>query len=399
MVLIVIWVVIQRPISQLMGAMTRIEQGKLDVHCHTPARDEFGRLAAGINSMLLSLRDKNRELKLLNDTHMAQADRVASMGQLASGLAHEIKNPLHGISSALTVIRGRTDRDTALIIDEIQGQIARLVETVSDMLSYARPRESRFEICAVEQILLRTLALLNADIESHKIRLVKQIADEVPDTLLDREKIQQVYFNLILNAIQSTGDGGRVIVTLDWDQESNLIVSRVEDDGPGIPPDLAARVFEPFFTTKKQGHGLGLATSRMLIEQNNGTLELVSTPGSGACFRILLPVITALAPPPGLDDRPSTEGGDVAEAALDAYLFGLACHCPLGVGEDCPAEAIRRIRHLDLAERHEAIRKLTREKKIRSRKQHVECSFEKRKEGGPPPADVRAPGAPGSEPS
>ena len=371
LILLVVWVVVQRPISQIMRGVARIEQGDLHANLGTPVQDEFGRLAAAINSMLTSLREKNRELGTLHEARLIHADRVASMGQLASGFAHEIKNPLHGISSALTVIRSRTDPETVEIIDEMQHQIGRVAHIVNDMLRYARPRSSHFEMCKVEHVLGRTLMLLAADIKKHSIRVEKAVATDLPETLADQEKLRQVYLNLILNAIQATGDGGQIRVSLYWDRDRNLMVSDVEDDGPGIPEETAARIFEPFFTTKEDGHGLGLGTSRMLVEQNRGVLRLLpAAAGKGAHFQILLPVIAPVQPPCSSQDADADENG----AGVDEYLFCLACGCPLGNEKDCPAEALRRIRVLDLTARAKAIRKLGPDERVRLRAAHVVCA-------------------------
>ena len=386
----VIWVVVQRPISQLMRGVTRIEQGEVDVHLETPARDEFGRMASGINSMLASLREKNHELQMLHETRLAQADRVASMGQLASGFAHEIKNPMHGIKSALTVIRSRIDPGTVEIIDEMLNQIDRVSHIVTDMLRYVRPRSSRFEMCRVDHVLNGTLMLLDATIKGHDIRIERDVADDLPETLADGGKLRQVFLNLVLNAVQATGDGGCVRISLRWDQRTHLIVCDVEDDGPGIPEETAARIFEPFFTTKKDGHGLGLATSRMLTEQNRGVLRLLpSVPGKGAQFQVLLPVIASAEPPPS-DDVDADEDS----VAVDEFLFGLACGCPMGHERNCPAESLRRIRVLDLTERREAIRNLDLAEKLRLRSVHIACARRHQEQdasavGDAPSDDVR----------
>jgi signal transduction histidine kinase len=387
-VLVVIWVVVQRPLSQLMVAITRIRGGDLNVHCEVLVEDEFGRLAASINAMLAALHEKNRELQLLHETQIVQADRLASVGQLASGLAHEIKAPLHGVLSALEVLQAHSrEAQTGAVLAQIQAQIGRVVAIATDMLSYACPHSPHFRLCDLADILERTLALLRADAEKHKVRLLKRVDAALPKTLVDGEQMQQVCLNLLLNAIEAAGAGGEVSVSMTWQRESNLIAIRVTDSGPGVSDAVAARLFEPFFTTKKGGHGLGLATSRMLVTQNHGTIRLLRTTGTSACFEVLLPVTQedGLLPAPtgvqpGISDRRSS--------AVDAYLFGLACHCPLGIGEFCPAAVLRDIRRLDMGERYEAIGKLSEAEKASLQATHVACSFEHR--GGVPPQPTRS---------
>jgi signal transduction histidine kinase len=380
-VLVVIWVVVQRPLSQLMVAITRIRSGDLSVHCEVLVDDELGRLAASINAMLASLREKNRELQLLHETQIVQADRLASVGQLASGLAHEIKAPLHGVLSALEVLQAHGgDPQTGAVLAQIQAQISRVVAIASDMLSYACPHRPHFRLCDLGDILERTLALLRADAGKHNVRLEMNIDAALPKTLVDGEQMQQVCLNLLLNAIEAAGDGGEVSVSIAWQKESKLIAIRVTDSGRGVSDDVAARLFEPFFTTKKGGHGLGLATSRMLVTQNHGTIRLLSTPGTGACFEVLLPVIQEEASVPAAAGVVPSAG--CGSSAVDAYLFGLACHCPLGIGESCPSAVLRDIRLLNLGERYAAIGKLSETEKAKVQEIHVACSFQHR-DGAP----------------
>jgi signal transduction histidine kinase len=390
-VLVVIWVVVQRPLSQLMVTISRIRDGDLNAHCEVLVGDELGHLAASINAMLGSLREKNRELQLLHETQIVQADRLASVGQLASGLAHEIKAPLHGVLSALEVLQAHgRDPQTSAVLGQIQAQIGRVVAIATDMLSYASPHHPHFRLCDLGDILERTLALLRADAEKHKVRLEKTVDAALPRTLVDGEQMQQVCLNLLLNAIEAAGHGGEVRVSITWQRESNLIALRVADSGPGVSDAVAARLFEPFFTTKKSGHGLGLATSRMLVTQNHGTIRLQRPAGTGACFEVLLPVIQEEAPLPAAaatDPGPARQG-----SVIDAYLFGLACHCPLGIGESCPAAALRDIRLLTLSERYEAIAKLSEAEKTKLQAIHVACSFEHRAATPPPPARPPAAG-------
>lgn len=385
-VLVVIWVVVQRPLSQLMAAISRIRDGDLNVHCEVLVDDELGRLAASINAMLASLREKNQELQLLHETQIVQADRLASVGQLASGLAHEIKAPLHGVLSALEVIQAHNrEPQTGAVLAQIQAQIGRVVAIATDMLSYASPHQPHFRLCDLGDILERTLTLLRADAEKHKVRLEKTVDAALPKTLVDGEQMQQVCLNLLLNAIEAAGQGGEVRVGITWQRESNLISIRVADSGPGVRDEVAARLFEPFFTTKKGGHGLGLATSRMLVTQNHGTIRLRRSPAAGACFEVLLPVIHEDTPAPAAAGvQPAADRGSLA---ADAYLFGLACHCPLGIGECCPSTALRDIRLLNLSERYEAIGKLSEAEKASLQATHVACSFQHR--GGAPPRSVR----------
>ena len=372
-VLLVVWLVVQRPVSQLLRVAQQVQEGDLDVRFDVATQDELGRLAAGLSSMLTALRHRDRELQVLSDTHMAQMDRLASVGQLASGLAHEIKSPLHGVRSALEIIHERSGPETRRIIVEIQAQIARVVEIVSDLLSYARARSAQFELCRVEHVLGRALALLRPDIQRRGIRLTKEVASDLPETFVDREKIQQVLLNLLLNSLQAVSDGGCLSTSVTWSKESNLITIRVEDDGPGVSEELAERIFEPFFTTKEEGHGLGLATARMLVEQNNGAIRLRRS-GPGAAFEVLLPVISGDDLIPARAETPAAEG-EPAGAAREAYLFSLACRCPLGSDGRCPVEGLRRIRALDLEERLDAIRSLSEEERTRIQRWHAQCAF------------------------
>ena len=300
-VLLLTWVIVQNPLAEIESAMAAVRQGDLAARCVLTGADQLGQLAEGFNAMVASLQAKNRELAALHTDQMVQAARLASVGEMASGLAHEIKNPLHGIGGALSLI-GERSPDPAVreVVGEMQGQLKRVVQLVSDMLHFAKPRRPHFEQVALSELVDKTLLLLQAQVEKHNQTVQRLYEPPLPVVSADREKLQQVLLNLLLNAIQAAGPDGQVTVRLRWESEAGALVVQVQDSGPGVDPTVATRIFEPFYTTKPTGNGLGLPVSRLLAEQHGGSLCLrPSAPGAGACFELRLPAPAApLATPP-----------------------------------------------------------------------------------------------------
>ncbi len=218
-------------------------------------------------------------------------DRLATLGKLASGVAHEVGNPLSGILGYLSVIRMRHP-DSAELIDlvgRIEHELQRIDQIVRGLLELGRPSRGKAQPLDVRPVIDSCVKLMGAsrDFEGVEVRV------EGPGSLwvcAEAGPLSQVLVNLLLNAAQAVGGKGTVVVRAATNEREGLVV--VEDEGPGIPPEVKARLFEPFFTTKAAGRGtgLGLAVSRHLLAQFEGKLEAGDRPGGGARFTIALPV-------------------------------------------------------------------------------------------------------------
>jgi signal transduction histidine kinase len=234
-----------------------------------------------VHRVRLAERDAMRE-------RLMQAERLAETGQLAASLAHEIKNPLAGISGAVQVIRDATSPDDPHrpILGEVLRQIDRLDGTVKDLLIYARPKPPRFKHFDLNQIIERTLAGLSREPELRRVRLEYAGTDPL-NICADEVQIEQLLVNLLLNAAQASTDGALVRLTVNaGDDEFELLV---EDRGQGISEELRPRVFEPFFTSKAKGTGLGLSICRKIVESHGGVIKIETAVGQGTTVAVRLP--------------------------------------------------------------------------------------------------------------
>jgi len=285
---------VRRPLQQMADKMAQVEAGDLSVRLPQAGQDEVGSLMGSFNSMVGYLEAARSELEQCHFSQMARADRLASVGEMASGIAHEIKNPLAGISGAISVLADDFDPEDPRreIIRQVLEQIGRLDKTAADLLSFGRPSKPELSYVDVNNLVKNTLFFVSQHPEAAGIHRVNELTRDLPPVWVDEKQLQQVLFNIIINAIQAMKGSG----TLTVQTEGPLVEGRryvriaVCDTGGGIPPADLEKIFIPFHTTKTQGTGLGLAICRQLLEQNGGTIAVENQPGLGATFLIDIPV-------------------------------------------------------------------------------------------------------------
>jgi two-component system, NtrC family, sensor histidine kinase HydH len=230
--------------------------------------------------------------KKLNDTfeQLRHADRLALLGQLSAGIAHEIRNPLASIQGAVEILgQAVPDADPRSEFTQIaRKEVARLEKLTSAILQFSRPAPPEKRKTDPAEILDAACRLVADQARRQKIELVQRIDQPVPEILVDPEQLKQVLINLLVNAIQAQPGGGKIFIS--GKMESGKWVASVRDTGSGIPSDQLDRVFDPFFTTKREGTGLGLSISYQLIKINGGRIWATSQPGQGACFYIGFPL-------------------------------------------------------------------------------------------------------------
>ncbi len=220
---------------------------------------------------------------------LTRSEHLAEIGQLAASLAHEIKNPLAGISGAIQIIGDglRSDDPHKPIIGEILGQITRLDSTVKDLLLYARPTPPKSRETLLDVLIPRVLTLLREEPVLQRVRVNFRPAGGPCVVYADEGQIVQLLINLILNAAQASRDGGDVVVSAAANGRHTSIV--VRDHGSGMPPDVLRRAVEPFFTTKTQGTGLGLSICRRIVDSHGGRMRIESVQGAGTTVTVDLP--------------------------------------------------------------------------------------------------------------
>jgi signal transduction histidine kinase len=234
---------------------------------------------------------------------MKERDRLAALGQMAAGLAHEIRNPLGAIKGAAQFLQptanghgGVDAAGTKEFLNIIVEEVNRLNNIVSQFLDYARPYRGEQEPLEVNDVVRKTLQLLGKESEGKGIDVVPSLVDGLPPARADAEQLVQVFLNLSLNALQAMPEGGRLFVSTSIRRATRrgaaaaFLEVRFRDTGVGIPPGDLRNLFIPFFTTKEKGTGLGLPISQRIIENHGGTIEVRSQAGMGATFTVLLPV-------------------------------------------------------------------------------------------------------------
>ncbi len=283
---------VRKPLNIIVEKMARVEKGDLSIRMESSGKDEVGRLITSFNSMVDRLDTAKKELDQYHFEQMERADRLASVGEMAAGIAHEIKNPLTGIAAAITIIRDDfPPSDPRMeIINEILEQIKRLDKTVNDLLFFGKPTLPEPACVGLNTLLKKTLMFASQHRGGKNVEKRLELSDDLPPVYVDAKQIQQVFLNLILNALQAMRDGGVLTITssvLERDGEKWVRAS-VADTGPGIPSPILEKIFTPFFTTKAQGTGLGLAICHKLVAQHGGELFVESEDGKGTIFTVEL---------------------------------------------------------------------------------------------------------------
>jgi PAS domain S-box-containing protein len=251
----------------------------------TAIRDAQGQLI-GYSSVLKNI----TEQKLL-DRHLSQMEKLSAIGELAAGLAHEIKNPLAGIKGAIEIIRDSLAPEHAhsQILGEVLSEVSRIDRSVVNLLSYSKPRKPDFHKVDLVNLVENVISFLKKVADSKDICLHVVIPSEVPHLTGDENELKQLFMNLILNSLEAIQEKGNVWVKVKspFDSMVNIVVA---DDGPGIPSEQVGKIFQPFFTSKKNGTGLGLATCKRIVANHDGFIRVQSRPGEGTRFTIDLPL-------------------------------------------------------------------------------------------------------------
>lgn len=291
--------VISRPMFELQEKIERVRQGDLNVSVSFAKRnDTVGDLGRNFNEMVDQLRESRVEIQRLYRTQISRAEHLATMGELAAGLAHEIRNPLAGIAGVMEIVRRDLPQTSPAVevVKDVQREILRVNRIVTDLLEIARPKHPDY-----------LLADLNATAEHAVIfareqTLAKPVHVELvkdatmPPVAHDSGQVHQVLLNLLLNAIQAVDGPGEVRVELSHDEEFARV--SVRDNGPGIAPEHLRNIFRPFYTTKGKGTGLGLSLAERIVEDHGGQIGVSSAVGHGSRFLVVLPMRRALANDP-----------------------------------------------------------------------------------------------------
>ncbi len=284
-VVIVISFRLIRPMRNLVLATERVASGDLGSEIPVRSRDELGMLTESFNTMIRSLRDVQKEL--------VASEKLISLGRLSAGVAHEIRNPLNAMKGAIAYLQRRRADDplvaeySAVIAEEVD----RLSDFVSDFLLYARQSGPRKAPCDINQLLQSVLTLLAGQLAARGVTVDLQLQDDLPEIAADPQQLQQVFLNVLINAMDAMEKGGplRIATTLVEEENGSRLHVTVADSGAGIAAADLPYVFDPFYSTKDNGTGLGLPISMSIIANHDGQFRIDSAPGEGCTVIIDLP--------------------------------------------------------------------------------------------------------------
>ncbi|KAB0666153.1 HAMP domain-containing protein [Oryzomonas japonica] len=285
---------VKKPLDSMTANMSRVENGDLSVRIdYRGTDDEIGKLINSFNSMVDRLEVTKKELEQYHFQQLERADRLAAIGEMAAGIAHEIKNPLAGISAAVSIIRDDMEPDDPRsgILKEVLQQVQRLDKTVNDLLFFGKPSVPELACIDISDIIEKTLKFASQHRGVKHIERQLEFAPGLPTVYADGKQMQQVFLNLILNAFQAMNEGGTLTIStsLSTRQGRDHVRIDVADTGSGIPPQIQEKIFTPFFTTKAQGTGLGLPICYKLINLHNGFFTVANNTPRGTIFTIELP--------------------------------------------------------------------------------------------------------------
>jgi len=287
----VLLVLVERPLEELMDTIERVRHGDLSTRVGFAKRDDdIGRLGRQFNEMVEQLNESRRKLEEFHQREMARAEHLATLGELAAGLAHEIRNPLAGIAGVVEVMSKDlpANSPSRAVMGDVQKEIRHIQDILNDLLFYARPRPPAFHPSDLNATIEQAVMLARQQVRNKPVQILFTANSSLPLVDHDPALIQQVVLNLLLNGIQAISGAGKVEVTATREQDQAIV--EVADTGRGIPADALPKIFKPFFTTRSEGTGLGLSLANGIVQSHGGKIEVSSAPGKGSQFQIWLPV-------------------------------------------------------------------------------------------------------------
>lgn len=283
---------ISRPLQRITLAAVRVTEGNYGTEVDgRQSNDEIGLLATSFNEMSRKMANDIEQLRELNE-QLSRTEKLAAMGTLAAGVAHEVNNPLASISSLIQMmqVQQNLDEETKDKLRLIQTQIIRITQVTKDMMDFARVRPAAKSLIDINDISETALRLASFDKSFQRLQLNKDYAQNLPKLFADADQLQQVFLNLFLNSRDAMPDGGNLFIKTS--DGNNSIKVEIADSGIGIEESRLKQIFDPFFTTKPtgKGTGLGLAVCYGIITAHGGKIEVVQNNGSGSRFIIDLPL-------------------------------------------------------------------------------------------------------------
>jgi signal transduction histidine kinase len=280
------------PLKKLVDATVKISKGEFTQQIDIDSKDEIGNLAQSFNDMSYQLLLTRKRMEEANKK-LIQAEKLASIGRISAGIAHEIRNPLTSVKLNIQKLSqsNRLDEIEKEHLSLSQEGIVQMEKFIKDLLDFTRASELNLNHFSIEQIFDESIKIVADSLELKKIVLKKDYEQGLPRVLVDGDKMRQVFLNVLRNAYETAEEGGSIKVSLSLlkDESGKKIKVEIADNGSGIPPEKREIIFEPFYTTKSSGIGLGLPNARKIIEQHKGSIKVKDDFKQGACFEILIP--------------------------------------------------------------------------------------------------------------
>jgi two-component system NtrC family sensor kinase len=300
---------VNRPVQRLVQHSALVSEGNFNARVPVTSHDELGELSEAVNDMTehlgrarqeleawgasleMKIDERTQEIKKI-ETHLFRSEKLASLGKLVAGIAHEINNPLTGVLLYSSIVDAdkRLHEELKPDVERIITEGRRCADIVSRLLEFSREAMPHKEAVCLNELLEQVIALIHLQPSFHNIVIVKEYASSLPSVLIDPRQLQQVFVNLFINASQAMEEGGTLTITTRLDDEGFLACADVMDTGCGMLEEDFGRIFDPFYTTKSGGTGLGLSISYGIVENNGGKIEVKSTFGCGTVFTVKLPV-------------------------------------------------------------------------------------------------------------
>ena len=281
-----------QPIQEMARAARRVAAGNLDFRVFVDRRDEVGQLATTFNEMIDGLKSKRELEEKLNQT-----ERSAAIGRLTQSVAHEIRNPLNVINLSIDHVGSKyapedEPRRTQLnrILSTIKDEVERLKRLVNDLLNYGRPPRLAVENVDIIRLFEETMELIGPQAEEQGVQVTVEEARSAIEVRGDRERLKSCLSNIAINALQAMPNGGKLSARIA--KSNGQVEVSISDTGVGITEEALGKIFEPYFSTKQTGFGLGLAVTKAIIEEHQGSIAVFSQQGIGTTFTVKLPAAT-----------------------------------------------------------------------------------------------------------
>jgi len=282
---------IRRSLSSFQIVIGKVNEGDLDQRVTIKKASELAMLARNFNRMLDNFQRAQQELERYHEKELESAEKLATVGEMAARLAHDVRNPLTGIANSIEIILAdMKDSPHMPILQEIRRQTTRVNEAINNLLKYSRSKEINKKPGNINELVNNMVFFLQSQKQNKGISFYLDVDPNIPEFEFDAEQMENVLMNLCYNAIQAMGNNGLINIKTEIEDGGESIMISIQDNGPGIPEDIQTEVFKPFYTTRTEGTGLGLAIARDTVRKHNGKIKFESKAGEGTIFYICLPM-------------------------------------------------------------------------------------------------------------